>query len=311
MRLKRDTSDHTPWLNKKTTLALGKVMCDNVQIRKFLLEKFPDCFISKGIKFYSDTEDYEDFRLKLKDKLADEQELGGTISMIDAYYTSKMKLPQSILFCDKQIQDNELIDFLKGNNKISKICTDILLTSSNMIKHAKFELKKLIDAEVMISEASIYRCKSCKNLSFNKCTCKDIEEYKIYSFEENMWNYWHKSPEIFLEAMTAYVLKECEKYLGTSYYVCPIFADDSFKEEHELDFVSRDKKTVILCSKNSRDKREKGQKDFALFEATKVIFVSTEKTSPFGSDKRVIFMGDAKESLSFKETLSGIIKSVQ
>jgi hypothetical protein len=289
-----EPSPHKNWLNSKKVKALGKVMCESLKMRAFLLEKFPQCFISRKIPFYGENDESDELVERLKEKLKNGVKIKPVLAMIKCSYIKKMKLPQSKLFSQEKIGFNE--NMMESKNEISQMCFNILMTSSSIIEEG-FEIKKLVDNDILVKECKIYFCKSCKNhCSFVQCTCGESKIYPIYSFEQTTWDYWSVSPSFFLEAMCAHITEECT---STNFFLAEKWDDG--KERREIDFVSRDKKIAILCSITPNSSSEKKQVAFCKRNFEKIIFVSTEKENPYGED--VIFVGGAKSEPNFQEIL--------
>jgi len=306
MLIDRGRTQNTLWLESNKTKNLGKLMCEDKVLRAFFLEKFPDCFINKNIQLYVDFRDESlDNASTLTDRVSEKivgvenekKTAKEIIKIVQSHLMEKMKPPQVYLFCPKKFKPSTAA-FINQQQEISQMCARILWTSSKMIE-AGFNIEKLINHEILKKEDSIYSCKDCKKLSFLECSCKKKEIYPIYSFDLKTWNAWTRQPEIFLEAMCSHVLTT--NFQGI--YLGHLFCDSKHKEHpRELEFVSRDKRKVVLCSKSRSISNEKKQINLCLKENAHLIFISTRKELPL--EQGVHFIGNMKNQENFSEKLT-------
>lgn len=297
---------HTSWLNSKSVRAIGQVMCEDLVMRKFFLEKFPNCFVNEGISFFGDYMggEEEDLLEKLK-KISKEnikkEEIKSTYKQIEAQYIKKMKLPSSRFFCPRKyslpIKDSV------ANKELHKMFEDILLTSTQMINKG-FNIGRLVELEAIKKEIDIYYCKTDKKIKMVSC-CEKCEPYPLYSFEEKTLYFWMISPELFIEAMCSYVL---QKEYGSGGVFCGFdWWDKKISNWRELDFVDRGKKWAVLCSKGGLSiGNEKEQISLCMGFINKIIFVSKKKEI---KDKFLLFIGGLLEEQNFEEILLGYTKS--
>lgn len=299
-------TSRTSWLNRKRVLALGRVMCENLTMRKYFLEKFPNCFVNKGIKFFGDySEEKEDIITTKIRSLAREgvtnDEIKSVLKQIEGEYIKKMKLPSSRLFCPKKYLLNDLGSI--GEREILRIFGEILLTSTQMIESG-FDIQKLIDLGILEKEIDIFYCKTDKKIKMNLC-CDKCEAYPLYSFEKETLYKWNMCPEVFIEAMCSYALQK-HFGVGGSVLCGHNWWDEGIKNWRELDFVDVGKKWAVLCSKGGLNVgNEKDQISLCKGFTEKIIFVSKSKKI---AETSILFLGNILQEEHFEEILIGFFK---
>jgi hypothetical protein len=298
--------DHYSWLNKETTLVIGKVMCENLRVRKFFLEKFPNCFLSEGIKFFNnfyDEESEEELSSLFEDIPNDKKKkIRRTLHL---NFLKTVDLPQLNLFGEKtsNLTKQQTMSFLGKGRTLANTCAQIINITDKLIEIG-FDLSSLIKQGALLKEKeSIYICKE-HSFSFKGCNCSSCKEYALYSFDKDTQDFWMGSPHNFLEAMCGYVLREKYK----SYFEFSQLCKDKKGEVHELDFISRDKKITILCADNPNEKQERKQIEFCIKNGSKVIIISEH---PYEGEEDVIKIPYCKNITDFKEKLINEIDKIK